>query len=160
MSKITYTDKVTLNENPNVADVNKVKASDMNEIKNVVNANDDDLNEILKTKNINLTINTDYVYSTDWDYACIKIGNVVFLSINTIAFKVGNIPNFGVILSNLPKPSTSHVFWLAPRHANIEDFRVAINPNGQLLRHYAVDPEYGNSSDNQYHGSIIYFTND
>ena len=40
MSKITYTDKVTLNENPNVADVNKVKASDMNEIKNVVNAND------------------------------------------------------------------------------------------------------------------------
>lgn len=44
MSKITYTDKVTLNENPNVADVNKVKANDLNEIKNVVNANDDKFN--------------------------------------------------------------------------------------------------------------------
>lgn len=116
--------------------------------------------KLLKTKNINLTINTDYVYSTDWDYTCIKIGNVVFLSINTIAFKVGNIPNFGVLLSNLPKPSTEHIFWLAPRHANIENFRVRINLNGQLVRHYAADPEYGSSSDNQYHGSIIYFTND
>ena len=46
MSKITYTDKVALNENPNVADINKVRANDLNEIKNVVNANDDDLNEI------------------------------------------------------------------------------------------------------------------
>ena len=46
MSKITYTDKVTLNENPNVADINKVRAGDLNEIKNVVNANDDAINEI------------------------------------------------------------------------------------------------------------------
>ena len=46
MSKITYTDKVALNENPSVADVNKVKASDLNEIKNVVNANADNLNKI------------------------------------------------------------------------------------------------------------------
>lgn len=46
MSKITYTDKVTLNENPNVADVNKVKADDLNEIKNVVNANADNLNAL------------------------------------------------------------------------------------------------------------------
>ena len=44
MSKITYADKVTLNENPNVADINKVKADDLNEIKNVVNANDDKFN--------------------------------------------------------------------------------------------------------------------
>ena len=37
MGKITYQNKVALNENPSVADINKVKASDMNEIKNVVN---------------------------------------------------------------------------------------------------------------------------
>ena len=36
MSKINYADKVTLNKNPNVADVNKVKADDLNEIKNVL----------------------------------------------------------------------------------------------------------------------------
>lgn len=46
MSKITYADKVTLNENPNVADVNKVKANDLNEIKNVVNANDDNVGNL------------------------------------------------------------------------------------------------------------------
>ena len=39
MSKITYTDKVALNENASVNAINKVSASDMNEIKNVVNNN-------------------------------------------------------------------------------------------------------------------------
>lgn len=59
MSKITYTDKVTLNENPNVADVNKVKAGDLNEIKNVVNANDDNVGDIanLKTTDVSSMVN-------------------------------------------------------------------------------------------------------
>lgn len=37
MAQITYTNKVALNENQEVADINKVNASDMNEIKTVVN---------------------------------------------------------------------------------------------------------------------------
>lgn len=37
MGKITYADKEALNEIPSIADKNKCKASDMNEIKNVVN---------------------------------------------------------------------------------------------------------------------------
>ena len=41
MSKITYTNKVDLYEDTSIADINKVKASDMNEIKTVVNNNDD-----------------------------------------------------------------------------------------------------------------------
>ena len=36
---ITYTDKVALNENPNVAEINKVTDDNMNEIKEVVNNN-------------------------------------------------------------------------------------------------------------------------
>ena len=40
MGKITYADKVALNDNPNIADINKVKDTDMNEIKNVVNQNE------------------------------------------------------------------------------------------------------------------------
>lgn len=39
MAQITYTNKVALNENQEVADINKVNASDMNEIKNVINTN-------------------------------------------------------------------------------------------------------------------------
>lgn len=42
MAKITYTDKVTTNPIPAVADVNKVTAADMNEIKTIVNGLDDE----------------------------------------------------------------------------------------------------------------------
>lgn len=59
MSKITYRDKVTLNKNPNVADVNKVKTDDLNEIKNVVNANDDNVGDLadLKTTDVSSIVN-------------------------------------------------------------------------------------------------------
>ena len=40
MAQITYTNKVALNENPEIADINKVTDDDMNEIKSVVNTND------------------------------------------------------------------------------------------------------------------------
>lgn len=40
MAKITYENKVALNENPEIADINKVKDTDMNQIKNVVNENE------------------------------------------------------------------------------------------------------------------------
>ena len=39
MALITYEDKVPINENPNVANINKITASDMNEIKNAINQN-------------------------------------------------------------------------------------------------------------------------
>lgn len=38
MAKITYEDKVALNENADIANINKVTAGDMNEIKQVVNS--------------------------------------------------------------------------------------------------------------------------
>ena len=41
MSKITYSNKVSLNPQPSIADINKCTADDMNEIKTVVNTNDD-----------------------------------------------------------------------------------------------------------------------
>ena len=40
MSKITYTDKVAMNINSDIPDINKVNATDMNEIKTVVNNNE------------------------------------------------------------------------------------------------------------------------
>ena len=43
MAKITYENKVALNVNSDIADVNKCNASDLNEIKNVVNTNDDNV---------------------------------------------------------------------------------------------------------------------
>ena len=37
MAIVNFADKVALNENPNVADINKVKDTDMNMLKNVEN---------------------------------------------------------------------------------------------------------------------------
>lgn len=46
MSKIGFADKVALNENASIPDVNKCKASDINEIKQVVNENDDNVGNL------------------------------------------------------------------------------------------------------------------
>lgn len=43
MAKITYENKVALNVNPDIPDVNKCNAIDLNEIKEVVNTNDDNM---------------------------------------------------------------------------------------------------------------------
>lgn len=43
---INYTDKAFLNENQSIADINKIKDVDMNEIKSVVNNNANELDEI------------------------------------------------------------------------------------------------------------------
>lgn len=50
MSLITYENKTSINENPNVASINKVTADDMNEIKESVN---DNYNKISVISNIN-----------------------------------------------------------------------------------------------------------
>ena len=57
--KITYEDKVALNENPEVDDINKFKADDINEIKKVVNANYEDVGDIanLNTEDMSSIVN-------------------------------------------------------------------------------------------------------
>lgn len=46
MAKITYEDKEFLNKNENIADKNKVNDTDLNEIKEVVNENDDNVGDL------------------------------------------------------------------------------------------------------------------
>lgn len=57
---IGYANKVTLNDNTDVADVNKVKADDMNEIKSVVNNN---ANEFINKLPVTLFENQSGSYS-------------------------------------------------------------------------------------------------
>lgn len=72
MAKITYTDKAALNVNSDIADINKCNASDLNEIKNVVNTNDDNaglLSNLNTTNKSNLVgaineVNNKFNYST------------------------------------------------------------------------------------------------
>ena len=53
MSKIGFADKVALNENASIPDINKCKASDMNEIKQVVNENDDNVGDLTQLETTN-----------------------------------------------------------------------------------------------------------
>ena len=46
MAQITYADKSTMNVNSSIPDINKVNASDMNEIKSVVNGNYNEVGNI------------------------------------------------------------------------------------------------------------------
>lgn len=54
MSKITYANKVAINENVEIPNINKITDDDMNEIKTVVNNNDNDMITI-NTKLANIT---------------------------------------------------------------------------------------------------------
>ena len=72
MSKITYTNKVTLNDYPDIANINKCTADDLNEIKTVVNANDDNVGDL---SNLNTTTKTNIVSAI----------NEVNTSLNTVS---------------------------------------------------------------------------
>ena len=52
MAKITYENKEFLNKNENIADKNKVNDTDLNEIKEVINENDDNVGDLT---NLNTT---------------------------------------------------------------------------------------------------------
>jgi hypothetical protein len=62
LTQITYTNKETLNEQPSVADKNKVKADDMNEIKSVVNTNAGKVGDL---SNLTTTAKTSIVESVN-----------------------------------------------------------------------------------------------
>lgn len=59
MAKITYDNKIQLNENANIPNNQKCRAVDMNEIKNIVNGNDDIVGALsdLSTSNKTSVIN-------------------------------------------------------------------------------------------------------
>lgn len=71
MSKITYTDKVALNVNSDIADVNKCNATDLNEIKDVVNTNDDNMGLLsyLNTTNKGSIVNSINEVNNKFNYS-------------------------------------------------------------------------------------------
>lgn len=55
MQKITYADKTALNTNASVPDTNKCNASDLNEIKNVINSNADETSAFIQQATDDIT---------------------------------------------------------------------------------------------------------
>ena len=106
MAKITYEDKEFLNKNENIADKNKVNDTDLNEIKNVVNENDDSVGNL---SNLN-TINKDslvgainellpiVLYETDKTFSAVADNTVISLNDNLSNYK--RIVLYGILNNN------------------------------------------------------------
>lgn len=107
MNKITYADKVAINENTEIPDINKVTDSDMNEIKNVVNdfiSGGDYLTNTPTLMDATMTYSTQYgkyKYINDSTVVGTVVlrGNITAISSPAYARIKFNIP--GVTSSNL-----------------------------------------------------------
>lgn len=75
MAQITYADKNALNINNDIPDINKVNASDMNEIKSVVNTNADTLDNMIVNSESNSTTKT---YSCNYSNNFQLKGNILY----------------------------------------------------------------------------------
>lgn len=120
----------------------------------------EEVQEKLLMEPINISFNEEYVYSSDLNYICFKIGNIVFLNIHAIAFKK-DIPHGAIIISNLPKAASDIIAYLyGGLNAKGDTSRVTINTNGNMNIHYGSPLYYGDSASNQYSTTIIYKTTD
>lgn len=123
MAKITYLDKVALNENTDIPDINKVKANDMNEIKNVVNG----------------LVKTGQATTDEETYSCNYINNLVNYSTNEA--RVGTwidgkpiyrkVFNIGTLPNATEKIYTTDLNWATHTVVKIDGF--AISSSGAIL---------------------------
>lgn len=92
MAQITYADKSTMNENASIPATNKVRAVDMNEIKNVVNSN---YTELTQKDILTAYVTSDVSKSATSDYivrnltAQSQIGNNLTINNGTIVIGSG-----------------------------------------------------------------------
>ena len=121
--------------------------------------NKEKLSDILDIKTILLSFNSEYVYSTDLEYMCVKIGKLVILNIRTIAFKQ-SVPNSKIFITGLPKPITGYNIFYLYCGFLCDACRCALTSNGDIQIHWGSPTEFGDSSNKQYGGTIIYKTNE
>lgn len=99
MAKITYDDKISINENADIPAINKCQASDMNEIKSVVNQNYDELQK----HSITTYLSSDISFpSSSSNYSMIEVnGSVVTGDKLQIGEKTVNGANYkGIVVGS------------------------------------------------------------
>ena len=107
-----------------------------------------------------MTVNEEYVYTTDLSYIVVRIGKIAILDIRTIGFK-SVVPHGGKIIYGLPPAKNGAMFYLYGANvAKGDTVRAFISESGEVNIHYGSNTYYGNSSDTQYGGTIIYETTD
>lgn len=145
MSKITYTNKVALNENADIPNVNKVTDDDMNEIKTVVNNNDDELIAInTKLTNLITYSTTETVVGTWTD------GKPIYRKVirKDTATSAGANPNIStdvassligeiIELKVLGKQSNSNTWFIASSNLSGQEvFGCYLSENNISIRNY------------------------
>ena len=144
MGKIGFTDKVALNENASIPDINKCKASDMNEIKQVVNENDDKVGNLgdLVTPNKNNivgAINSIVENGSNDNGSWIKFADGTMICYGSFDLYLNNFVAWGSLYSqdyenphNFPQTFTSINTCLLENSGNAAAFisRAAYDTNG------------------------------
>ena len=116
MAKIQYQNKETLNEQPSVAAINKVTDDDMNEIKQVVNTNDDNVGDL---SNLNTTDKTSVVNAINelvaetgtsgiWNY--IKYSNGIAICYGIYSWNITEWTSWGNVYVSGDYQNTSYPF--------------------------------------------------
>lgn len=119
------------------------------------------LSDILNIQEIPINFNMDYIYSSDLDYICVKIGKLVILNIHTIAFKQEVPTNGQMLINQLPihnKGNAGIIFYLygGGINASGKTLRLALTQYGNIQTHWSSDIIYGDSANTQYSGILIY----
>lgn len=128
MSKITYTNKVALNENIDIPNENKITDDDMNEIKTVVNNNDDELITInTKLTNANAYSTTETVVGTWMNKPLyrktVDTGALPSIGGKTINHNISNIDYVTKIIGTAYR-NTDNVFLPLP-HATYDNTAIS-----------------------------------
>lgn len=137
MAKITYSDKVALYENANVQDINKVKADDMNEIKNTININEtkeliavsdtapsqcnkDDLYYNTSTKKIYVATATN-TWSSQGTDPTVSTIYIVFDTKTTYSYDGTDLQSVGgggaEIAISTTQPTENELLWINPNES-------------------------------------------
>lgn len=122
--------------------------------------NKEKLSDILNTESRILIFNEEYVYSSDLQYDCFKIGKMVVLNIHTIGFKQ-NLNHGELLISGLPKPNEAIIFhFYGGNESSGLTIRCVLDTNGNILTHYGGTTSVGSSANKQFGGTFIYRTNE
>lgn len=130
-------------------------------MKKVIDYINNDLEKIkVSPTQINLSFDHNYVYSSDLDYLCLKIGKMVILNIYAIAF-ITAMDNYVPFISGLPKPTNYRVFYMqGGSAASGTTARCALTGEGKIQTHWGSPTQYGDSGNKQYSCTLIYETTD
>lgn len=142
MAKITYENKEFLNKNESIADKNKVNDTDLNEIKEVVNGNDDNIGDLT---NLNTTDKSSVVNAINSMFAKSLYSSSNYSTNIKLDDDAQNYKYFVIRM-------TANVY--SPANIKEEDILV-VNPDGKECSHSIL---WYNNTNNQLYGGQIIFT--